>query len=376
MNDGFKLGKIFGISIEVHYTWFIIFFVVTLSLSKFYFPAFYPGLTKFSYFFMGLLSSVFLFVSVLLHELSHSLIGIKNGIPIKKITLFLFGGVAQLTEEPSNPKVEFLMAVAGPLCSLILLVIFGWLYYYLKLIKAPVEIRAISYYLALINGMLLLFNTIPGFPLDGGRMLRAIIWQSKKNLKLATLITSRIGKGFAIFLIIIGLWNAFILRNALQGLWLVLIGFFLQQAAESGYQQVVVKNVLKGVKVKEMMKDNVISVTADLNLSQLVDGYFLKYHFKSFPVLNSANRFLGLVTLQDVREIPFERWKDIRVEEVMHKDLLQISVHPDEEAVEVLDRMVREGIGRMAVIKDGHLVGIITRRDIMHLLRIKTDLGT
>ena len=370
-----KLGKIFGINIEVHYTWFIIFFMVTLSLSKFYFPSFYPGLNKVSYYSMGLISSVLLFISVLLHELSHSLVGAKNGVPIRKITLFLFGGVAQLSEEPKNPRVEFMMAIAGPLCSLCLLFLFICLSFLLHLRAAPIEARAIVQYLAIINGMLLFFNLIPGFPLDGGRILRAIIWQKKNNLKLATLVTSRIGKGFAIFLIIIGLWSAFILKNTLQGLWLILIGFFLQQAADTGYRQVVIKDTLKGVKVREMMKKVVISVKDDLPLSQLVDRYFLKYHYKSFPVIDFHNHFLGLITLQDVKEIPSERWSGVRVEEIMHKELAKISVHPEEEAVEVLNQMVREGIGRMAVIEGDDLIGIITRSDIMHLLRIKTDLG-
>jgi len=369
-----RLGKVFGINIEVHYTWFIIFFMVTLSLAKFYFPNFYPGLNPFSYILMGLISSVFLFISVLLHELSHSLVGVKNGVPIKKITLFLFGGVAQLSEEPKNPRVEFMMSIAGPLCSLILLLLFTGLSFLLSMKKAPIEARAIVQYLAIINGMLLFFNLIPGFPLDGGRILRAIIWK-RSNLNLATLITSRIGKGFAVFLIVFGFWSAFILKNTLQGLWLILIGFFLQQAADTGYRQVVIKNTLKGIKVKEMMKKVVMSVKNDLTLSQLVDRYFLKYHFKSFPVIDSHNRFMGLITLQDVKEIPSERWAQVRVEEIMHKELAMISVHPDEEAVEVLDQMVREGIGRMAVVEGNVLVGIITRRDIMHLLRIKTDLG-
>ncbi len=375
MDGGLKLGKVFGISIEVHHTWFIIFVVVTLSLSKFYFPSFYPGLSRFSYWLMGFLSSFLLFLSVLLHELSHSLVGIKNGVPMKKITLFLFGGVAQLAEEPKNPRVEFMMAGAGPLCSLALLIFFAWLTFFLKARNGPLEARAIVQYLAVINGMLLFFNLIPGFPLDGGRLLRAAIWQKKNNLKLATLITSRIGKGFAAFLIIVGFWNAFIFRNTLQGLWLVLIGFFLQQAAESGYRQVVIKDILKGIKVQEMMRKPVVSVSAALSLSQLVDRFFLKYHFKSFPVVDSNNHFLGLVTLQDVKEVPAERWSQVEVREIMHRELAQISVHPEEEAVEVLDQMVKEGIGRMAVLDGDGLAGIITRRDIMHLLRIKTDLG-
>ena len=376
MNGGLKLGKIFGISIEVHHTWFIIFIVVTLSLSKFYFPTFYPNLSNLSYWLMGFIASLLLFLSVFLHELSHSLIGMKNGVPIKKITLFLFGGVAQLAEEPRNPRVEFMMAVAGPVCSFLLLILFACLCFFLGARGGPVEAIAILKYLAIINGVLLFFNLIPGFPLDGGRILRAAIWHKRKDLKFATLITSRIGKGFAVFLIIFGFWNAFIFRNTLQGLWLVLIGFFLQQAADTGYRQVVIKDVLRGIKVKEMMKKPVISVSDSLTLSEAVDRYFLKYHFKSFPVVNSHNRFLGLITLQNVKEVPSERWLEVRIAQVMHRELAQISVHPQEEAVEVLNQMIREGIGRMAVIEGDELVGIITRRDIMHLLRIKTDLGT
>ena len=371
---GIKLGKLFGIAIEIHHTWFIIFFLVTISLSLSYFPSVAPGLGQLSYWLMGLISAFLLFLSVLLHELSHSLVGTKNGVPMKKITLFLFGGVAQLREEPRNPQVELKMAMAGPLCSLILLIIFSFLYFTLKREGVMIEARVVVLYLAVINAILLIFNLFPGFPLDGGRILRALIWKKKKNLRLATLITTRIGKSFAVFLIIIGFWNAFFLRN-LQGLWLVLIGFFLQQAAESGYQQVVFKNLLRGIKVKEMMKKPVVSVPFDISLSELVDRYFLKYHFKSFPVVDSKGHFLGLVTLQNVKEIPSERWLKVKVGDVMHRELAQISVSPEEEAVEVLDQMIREGIGRMAVLDGKELVGIITRRDIMHLLRIKTDLG-
>ncbi|MFQ5464547.1 MAG: site-2 protease family protein [Thermodesulfobacteriota bacterium] len=371
LGRGIKLFRVLGIQISVDYTWFIIFIFFAWTLAYGYFPYMNPGLDRRVYLGMGFFSSLALFACVLIHELSHSYTSNRLGLEIKEITLFIFGGVAQLTREPDRASDELKIAVAGPIASGVLA---GLFYVAWRLIdpEAHVVASAIVKYLAIINLVLLIFNLIPGFPLDGGRVLRAIWWWKTGDFERATRLTSRIGKLFALFLIITGFMRIFT-GNFIGGLWSVLIGVFLQQAAESGYRQVVMKLALEGVKVRDIMARDVVSMDASETVATAVERYFLPHHYVSFPVL-SDSRVVGLLTLNNVRAVPKDEWETTSVRDVMHGIEATDVLSPDDAAEGVLGRMTGDNLGRFPVVEDGELKGIVTRRDIMRVMQFKTEL--
>ncbi len=318
---------------------------------------------------MGIISSLMLFVSVLLHELSHSVVAKRNGIPIAGITLFIFGGVSQMAKEPDRAMTEFKMALAGPAMSFILGVVFLAIAFVIP--TSPV--RVVLGYLGLVNGVLGLFNLIPGFPLDGGRVLRSLIWKQTGNLETATRISSMVGQGIAIFLMALGFLQ--ILRGQfINGVWFILIGLFLRQAAEASYRQLIFRRTLAGVKVSEIMEPNVVTVDPETTLDKLVDDYFLKYHYDSFPVV-AGDEIVGLVTLAEVKGVEKKNWTKTKTGQVMTPIVKVDVLEPEEDAVEALNLMVKDGTSRFPVVTGTRIVGILTRRDITELLRIKTDLG-
>jgi len=370
---GVKLTKILGIEIWVDYSWLIIFALVTWSLAGGYFPQNYPGFKPLTYWIMGGFSAFLLFFCVLLHELSHSYVAQKSGIAVPRITLFIFGGVAQIADEPKNAKIEFNVAVAGPICSLIIALVF-WILSKSSSISSNTPLLAILDYLAFINLALAIFNLVPGFPLDGGRILRSYLWDRWGDIRKATQTVSRIGSGFGIGLIALGLIN-FFLGNFIGGIWFVFIGLFLNQAAKSGYRMTVAKDAFTGVKVKNLMTSKVISVPANITISDLVDNYFHKYIFICFPVTSNEGKLLGLVSVKQVKDVPNDLWHQKTVGEIMLKPNEFNILSPDEEAINATNLLMRDDLGRAAVVEGGKLVGIITRRDIMTFLHIRYDLG-
>lgn len=365
-----RLARIFGISIELDFSWFIIFFIVAWSLSMGYFPYYYPEIAAKNYWIMGLLASLLLFVSVLLHELSHSYIALKNKLPIKSITLFIFGGVANMSEEPHSPGVEFRVAVAGPVCSLILMFIFRAL---ATFASQGSEAYAVFNYTAYINGFLALFNLIPGFPLDGGRLLRASMWHFTGDFKKATFTASNIGKGFAFFLITLGFLQVLSGRG-FNGLWLILIGYFLKNAAASSYQQVLIKEMISGLTVGKVMNKTVISIGEERLLIEAVEDFFVLHHVESFPVL-CGKELSGVISMAMVKTVAKESWGEVRVRDVMTRELEGFVLSPDESIEFVLRKMVEESLGWFVVLsEEGNVVGVLTRSDIMHLLKIKSSL--
>ena len=368
-----RLFKAFGIPIEINISWFVIFALVSWSLVSVYFPVNYPDLSVTSHWIMGLVAALLLFASVLLHELGHSYVAITHGVPIKRITLFLFGGVSQLTKESSDPATEIKIAIAGPGVSYVLMIVFFAAYFLTARGGSPQGVAPVLKYLAYVNGLLGTFNLIPGFPLDGGRLLRALIWKITGDLRRSTYIASRVGRFVGFAFIGIGFLSVFMGRF-IFGLWMVLIGFFLRQAAEASYVQVVISSALKGVMVKDIMKKEVITVPEDITVQDLVDSYFFRYHFDCFPV-STESRLQGLVTLNDLKALPRERWRETFVRDVMQTDRSAVSVGPDAEVSQVLRRMVRDQCGKLPVIDGDRLVGIITRRDIMEALRVFSDLS-
>lgn len=373
-HGGIKLFSIFGIQIYLNYTWFIIVVLVAWSLASGYFPQQLPGRSYLFYWGLGFLTSAVFFLCILLHEISHSYVSKKSGIPVPRITLFIFGGVAHISREPADPGTEFKVAVAGPLMSATLTAIFLGLYFLLGKGLNILSAAAVFGVLVWVNGAVTLFNLVPGFPLDGGRLLRAYLWKRKNDLKKATFITSQVGKVFALALIFFG-FSQLLLGSFIGGLWFIFIGFFLEQAASSGYQQVLIREGLAGTKVGEIMARDVVSVERSLSLKQLVENYFFKYRYDSYPVVENG-KFLGCVTLNHVKQFPREKWDSLRVSDAMEELPPELILHPEEEAVQALSKIVRSGYGRLPVLKNEALVGMLTRRDIMSFLKIRTDLGS
>jgi Zn-dependent protease len=370
MKYSWRIGKIFGIEIKIDSSWLIIFFLVTWILAATYFPKEYPGWTHSLYWLIGIATSLLFFASVLVHELAHSLVAIKQGEKVRSITLFLLGGVAQITEEPEKPMREFFMALVGPVSSLALAIIF----YVLSLISrgASKPIAASASYLAFINAMLAAFNLLPGFPMDGGRVLRSIIWKITGNLRKATRIASRMGQGFAFCLIFLGILQ--ILRGNFGGLWFILIGWFLHNAAVTGYEQVMVEAVLKGVRAEDLMTKDFETVRFDLSVQSLIDDYILKKRERVFLVADDGE-LKGIVCLEDVKRLARESWAKTRVGDIMTaKEKLEV-VSPDADGRQILSRITSKDIHQVPVMVEGKVAGIICRTDILRFIQLRSELG-
>ena len=388
MRRGFDLFTVRGIRISINYTWFIVLGLVVWNMRGLFRDT-YGNFSTATVWAISVASALLLFASVLLHELSHSFVGNRLGLGIKGITLFIFGGIAQLGKEPDDPNTEIQVAAAGPACSLVLSLLFYclWMLLYALQERSPAGVfriphssvqdsplMALCKYLGHANATLLLFNLVPGFPLDGGRLLRAILWKRMGDVGRSTRIASNMGKGFAILLIVVGLLMIFVM-NEFGGAWLVLIGMFLQQAAAGSYQQVLIKKALGGVKVRETMSADVVYVSPSLTLDALVESFFFRYRFSSFPVVD-GEVLVGVVDLDEVKHVPREQWHLTTTRDVMTAISEELVVRPDDEAVDALAKMVKSGLGKLPVVAGDRLVGVLTRRDVMALLRMKTDLGT
>jgi Zn-dependent protease/predicted transcriptional regulator len=371
---GLHLLRIRGTQIIIDYSWFVIFFLVIYTMAESYFPQQHSRFTTTQYWLMGLVAAVLLFASVLIHELAHSLVASKFGINVRSIRLFIFGGVTQVSAEPQTGRHEFLIALAGPAMSMALGLFFGMIYVALYLGATHPAGEAVSWYLASANVVLALFNLIPGFPLDGGRILRAILWDRWDDMTRATKVVSQIGNSFALFLIIIGVLQFLITQSVVSGLWLIFIGLFMKQSAAGSYQAIALTNALAGVKIRQIMTENVVTVDWLVSIDELVRDYIYKHQFANFPVFN-RDEYVGMVSLADVKGVPKELWPFKQVRDIMTPIEHVPSLKPTDDATEALARMVSADLGRMPVIENGHLIGIVSRRDIMNLFRIKSDLG-
>ena len=367
---GLKLFRVLGIQISLNYTWFIVFGLIVWSLAFYYFPYRYPELSQPAHWIMGFLGAVFMFLSVLAHEVTHSAIAKKEGMEVSEITLFIFGGVSQLTKEPQDPHKELKVAIGGPVSSLVLAFIFFLL---AKTTSNLPLLAGLLGYLAYVNVALAIFNLIPGFPLDGGRVLRALYWKKTGSLQRATRITSEIGKMVGVGIVLFGLFRLLI-GDIMGGFWFVIIGIFLRSSAEGGYQQMVMNQALEGVKVKEVMGRPVITIQSSTRLDRLVEDFYLTHKHPTYPVLDGEN-IVGIITLKQVREIPRNEWNERMARDVMTPLREEILLNPEEEVTGALQKMVRSGEGRLPVLKDGKVVGMVSRRDILQLLEIKTELG-
>lgn len=371
--SGFSLLRIGGIDIVIDYSWFIIFFLVIYSMAEGYFPQVNQHYSAPQNWMMGTIAALLLFISILVHELAHSFVAMKNGIKVESIRLLIFGGLAQIASEPKNGRQEFLIALAGPAISMVI-GIFFFAIHYLTIGSSP-AVAGIAWCVGGANIILAVLNLIPGFPLDGGRILRAFLWDHWDDLTRATRVVSQFGNAFALFLIIFGIMQFFLTQSLISGLWLIFIGLFMKQAAVGSYQAVVMKRTLSGVQVQQIMTANVVVVDWLLAVDQLVQEYIYKHQFTNFPVFN-RDELVGMVSLEGVKTIAKDLWGFKQVRDIMMPIEHIACLKPSEDASEALAKMVAADIGCMPVVEEGHLLGIVSRRDIMNLFKIKLDLGT
>jgi Zn-dependent protease/predicted transcriptional regulator len=363
-----KLLTVFGFPIHLDLSWFIIALLITWSLASGAFPQFYPDLSTATHWWMGAAGAIGLFVCVLLHELGHALVARRVGVPMKGITLFIFGGVAEMTDEPKRPGDEFYVAIGGPVVTAVLI----GLFFALAFVPFPQAVAGVVNYLLIINGVLLGFNAIPAFPLDGGRVLRAGLWHYKGSLRWATRVSSRIGAGFGMLLIVFAVLQLFT-GNFVGAMWWFLIGMFLRGAAGMGYQQVLVRQALEGEPVRRFMTEGPVSVSASLRLSDLVEEYVYKHHFKMFPVTEDGE-LVGCVTTRQIKEVPRDQWDERTAGQIAHPCSDTNSVHPDDDAMKTLMWMRRNDISRALVVEDGRLVGVLSLKDLMAFISLKLEL--
>ena len=367
-----KIFKLLGFEVRLDLSWFFIAIFITWSLSKGLFPYFYKDLSPQTYWLMGIAGCLGLFLSVVIHEFAHSLVARRYGLPMKGITLFIFGGVAEMGDEPESPKVEFLMAMAGPVTSIILALIFFGLASGVRQADFPVPVFGVLQYLGGINGILAAFNLVPAFPLDGGRVLRSILWGIGHDLRWATRIASKIGYFFAVILIGLGFLQV-IQGNFIGGVWWVLIGFFLQNAAKMSYQQLLAREVLQGEPVRRFMHGEPTVVSPSLSIKQLVEDYFYTYHYKMFPVV-SEGKLVGCISTQQVKNIPREDWESHTVAEFSNSCDAGNSIPPDTDALKALEIMNRTNSSRLLVTEGDKLVGILSLKDLLQFFSLKVEL--
>jgi Zn-dependent protease/CBS domain-containing protein len=370
MKGNISLGRIFGIPLRLHYTWFIIFALVTSSLVLYPLEQPYPIEQRIL---LGILTSVLFFASIITHELAHSILAIRNHIPVKEITLFVFGGVSQITKEATSPRVELSIAIVGPLTSLAIAGIFYGLY--LLLAGAQQSLAAsLTQWLAMINVILALFNLIPGFPLDGGRIFRAIVWQRTHDYHRATSTATKVGQGIAYAFIAGGLALIFALQLWLNGLWLIFIGWFLHDAARASHQQILLRDSLTGITARQVTDYACPVVPTNLNLTELVQQYILPTGRSCFLVTRGAG-LEGMVTLQQIKKTPRTRWAITSVQDIMTPASKLKVVHVDQDVLSVLQEMNGEYANHIPVIEAEKVIGVINREDLIRLLRTRADLG-
>ena len=368
----FTLFRLLGFEVKIDLTWLLLALLVTWTLARGVFPAYFPGLSAETYWWMGIGGTAGLLVSIVFHELCHSLVARRYGLPIKGITLFIFGGVAEMEDEPPSPKAEFLMAVAGPVASIVLALLLAAAYTTAKQMSLPAAVTGVLYYLAYLNFLLAVFNLIPAFPLDGGRMLRAALWGWKRDIRWATRISSAAGSGFGLALIILAVL-AVLQGSFVVGMWWFLIGLFIRTAAGMSYQRLLMQQTLRGEHVRRFMNASPVTVPRSISLQQLVEDYIYKHQHKMFPVVDNTT-LAGCITTRDVKAIPREQWARTMVADVYKPCSGDNTIAAEADALEALSLMIRTGISRLMVVERGKLVGIIALKDLMRFLSLKLEL--
>jgi Zn-dependent protease/CBS domain-containing protein len=373
MSGSLHVGKIAGISIDINWSWLIILALLTVSLATGWFPVIYPRWPIAAYWGIALTAAILLFLSVLVHELAHSLMANALGVGVKSITLFIFGGVSDIEREPPSASTEFWITIVGPATSFVI----GAISFVVGAILLQVNVyaAAIFSYLGIANLLLGVFNLLPGFPLDGGRVLRSIIWGITGNLQKATRWASRIGEVVAVSFILLGIFEMFFLANFLGGIWIAFIGWFLWQSARIANTQVMLQALLKDATVADVMSRDAVTVSGDITVRQFVDDYVLRRGVRSAMVVDDG-KLRGLITLADLRQLPQQRWDRDLVAQAMVPLQRLHAVTPTESLNEVLPLMARYEVNQVPVVQDGQIVGVVTREHLMRYIEIRRELGS
>ena len=373
LRGGIPLGKFFGISVRLHWSWFVVFALVTVAWANWYLPESYDNWSTATYWAVGAGISVLLFASVLAHELAHSLVAQAAGIRVRAITLFILGGVSQLDQEPKKPGVEFRMAIAGPGTSIILGSIFWGIYFATRYSSEPLS--ELAFWSGYINMGLAVFNMLPGFPLDGGRVLRSILWWRSGNLQRATRIAATIGRGFGYLFIFGGIllilldWR----ENLYSGLWIAAIGWILENAAAGSYQQVVLQDQLRGHKISDAMTRDCLVVSPGLTIEELVNQYILASGRRCFPVVENGQA-LGLITMQNVKAVPREvRHRRTVMEAMTPMDKLK-QVSPDEDLSTAMQLLTDEDASQLLVVENNRIIGMVGRENLLSFIHTRAEL--
>ncbi|MHB0868287.1 MAG: CBS domain-containing protein [Chloroflexota bacterium] len=372
MRSSVRIATISGIDIGVHYSWILVFLIVAWTLAVGFFPFQFPGLGATVYWVMGFLASLLLFVSVLIHELAHSFVAQARGLRVSSITLFIFGGVSNITGEPTSAGDELLISIVGPISSLVLAGLFWGIWVAIGDGTGPLE--GVLLYLAGINVLLAVFNLIPGFPLDGGRVFRAIVWWVTGSFQTATRVAVAAGHVVAFIFILGGLFIAFS-GAFLSGIWLILIGWFLNNAAEASGRQTREMEWFRGVRVRQVMNPAPTTVEPGLALSEVVHGYVLQRAVRALPVVDAERRLVGMVTLNEIRQVPRDRWEETPVAVAMTRAEDLRTVRPEDELTDALRILAEHDINQLPVVDSGRLVGLLSRSNMIRFLQIREELG-
>jgi len=365
-----NVGQIAGIPVRIHISWALIFLLVTWNLAGMVFPQRYPGGTPALYLAVGLLASLLFFISVLLHELSHSIIARRRGLPVHDITLFIFGGVSEIAGEPESPATEFLMALAGPVTSLVL----GGLFLAIASIAQGSELLAtLCVYLGQINISLGLLNFIPGFPLDGGRVLRSILWYRGRSLLQATRAASFVGQVVAYLFIVIGVWQIFIGQWG-NGIWIAFIGWFLDNAAQASLRQMAIKSLLADHTVREVMTWDCYTLPPTVPLDELVNQHLLAAGRRCFPIVQD-DWLLGLLTLHNIKGVPRTRWAETTAGQAMTPLSLLKAIGPEDGLWSAMQEMTEEGVNQLPAMDGEQLIGMLARDNLVSFIRVRAELG-
>ncbi|MDO8683996.1 MAG: site-2 protease family protein [Armatimonadota bacterium] len=365
---GIRIGRVFGIPIEIDYSWLLIFALFAYTVSAGHFGIYYPQLPRVYHFGLGILTTLLFFASLVAHELAHSYFARRSGIPIAGITLFIFGGVARMKAEPEKPSDELVMALAGPVFSFAA-AITAWI---ISMLSPWMIVSAVFAYVAAANAIVATFNLIPGFPLDGGRVFRAIIWSLTRDLKLATRAASISGQMFGWGLIALGFF-ALVLGGSLSGVWFMFIGWFLNNAAQSSYHQLLMRRALEGVGVTEVMTPITEMVDARTSVGDLVRERFLRTHADSYPVVSDTGA-TGIVRIEDVRNIPHDKWSTTAVGEITKPITKECSISSDADAWAAASMLSDTCPSKVVVYDDGSVVGTIGQENLARLLRTRAQL--
>lgn len=369
----FRLFSLFGFEVKLDLSWLLLALLIGWSLGAGMFPLDYPGLSTRTYAWMGVAGALGVFFSIVFHEFSHSLVARHYGLPIRGITLFIFGGVAEMEGEPPSAKSEFLMAIAGPLASFLLAFVFWRIEATGLAMSWPVPIVGVSSALAYVNTVVAIFNLVPAFPLDGGRMFRAGLWYWKKDMQYATRIASRMGNGFGLALMIIG-GIAFIQGNIIAGMWWFVIGIFLRNAAAASYQQLLLRDLLREQPVRKFMRREPVTVPPSISVREWVEDFVYRHHFKMFPVVE-GDELLGVISIDAVKQLPRSEWSAKTVRDLMKPSDSTNTVQADLATEKLLAAMVRPGQpARYMVVENGHLVGMISLKDVLELVALKLEI--